>query len=286
MDNSNEPTRPSPKLDRDDAPSHSLACEEVWGGNHIVNLTVEVPGFMGWVYSRPLEPATSGGDVYYLSSCSKGLLSRVVIADVAGHGQAVSASAMTLRRLLRDHMNDLDQSHLMREMNEEFHRMDDPDEVQYATAAVLSYFCPTSELIFTNAGHPAALWYHAPEKVWGCLSEDTPYSQSRMEGVPLGLIPGTDYMQSAVRLSDGDLLLLYSDGISESTNAAGIELGYEGLLSMARTLPEQATKSSATAGQALLSLVRSYRGSAVSFDDQSLIVLQQTAENMKAYARP
>jgi sigma-B regulation protein RsbU (phosphoserine phosphatase) len=285
MDNS-KPTRPSSKPGRDAAPSHSLACTEVWGGNHVVNLTVEVPGFMGWVYSRPLEPATSGGDVYYLSVCSKGLLSRVVIADVAGHGQAVSASAMTLRRLLRDHMNDLDQSHLMHEMNDEFHRTDDPYEVQYATAVVLSYFCPTSELIFTNAGHPAALWYHAPEKVWSWLREDTPYSQSRMEGVPLGLIPGTDYLQNAVRLSDGDLLILYSDGISESTNAAGAELGYEGLLSMATAMPEQATKSPAAAGQALISLVRGYRGSAVCFDDQSLIVLQQTAENMEAYARP
>jgi hypothetical protein len=73
---------------------------------------------MGWVHSRPLEPAPKGGDLYYLAVCSKGLLSRVALADVAGHGQAVSATAATLRDLVRKHMNALDQGVLMQEMNE------------------------------------------------------------------------------------------------------------------------------------------------------------------------
>src|SRR5580704_417836 len=140
---------------------HSLACSEVWGGNNVVDLNVEVPGFMSWVHSRPLQPATLGGDVYYLAVCSKGLLSRIVLADVAGHGQAVSATAETLRNLLRKQMNTPDQGILMQEMNEAFRLDDDPD--QYATAAVFSYFCKTGGLVFTNAGHPSALWYHATE---------------------------------------------------------------------------------------------------------------------------
>lgn len=263
---------------------HSLACTEVWGGNNIVDLTVEVPGFMGWVHSRPLQPATAGGDLYYLAVCSKGLLSRVVLADVAGHGQAVSATAVTLRDLLRKHMNALDQGILMQEMNEAFRREDDPVEVQYATAAVFGYFCKTGELIFTNAGHPSALWYHAASKTWDWLHDETPYRQTTMEGVPLGLIPGTEYLQSAVRLGRGDLLVLYTDGISESTNDAGQELGYEGLLRLAKSLPVETTRSAGAAGQALLSAVGAFRGGSPVFDDQSLVVLQQTADNMASYA--
>jgi phosphoserine phosphatase RsbU/P len=66
------------------------------------------------------------------------LLSRIVLADVAGHGQAVSATAAMLRKLLRKHMNTLDQSVLLQEINEAFCREDDREKVQYATAGVCS----------------------------------------------------------------------------------------------------------------------------------------------------
>jgi phosphoserine phosphatase RsbU/P len=263
---------------------HSLACSEVWGGNNVVDLNVEVPGFMSWVHSRPLQPATLGGDVYYLAVCSKGLLSRIVLADVAGHGEAVSATAETLRNLLRKHMNALDQAVLMQEINEAFRRKDDPPDAVYATAAVLGYFCKTGELVFANAGHPAPLWYHARENTWDWLHEDTSYKQSRMEGVPLGLIPGTEYIQSAVQLGPADLLILYTDGISEATNEAGEELGYEGLLQLARSVPSQTTNTPGTMGRALLSEVSAFRGDSPAMDDQTLVVLQQTTTNMAAYA--
>jgi Stage II sporulation protein E (SpoIIE) len=92
-----------------------------------------------------------------LRSASPGLLSRLVQADVAGHGQAVSATAATLRNLLRKHMNTLDQSVLLQEMNEVFCREDDREKVQCATAGVFGNFRKTRDLIFTNAGHLFAL---------------------------------------------------------------------------------------------------------------------------------
>jgi sigma-B regulation protein RsbU (phosphoserine phosphatase) len=271
-------------IDSDSVPVHRLVCSEVWGGNNVVDLTVEVPGFVGWVYSRPLYPATTGGDVYYLVVCSEGLLSRIVLADVAGHGQGVSATAATLRELLRKHMNAFDQSVLMQEINEAFRRVDNPEDVQYATAAVFGYFHKTGELIFTNAGHPRALWYHARENTWNWLHDETPYRQTTIEGVPLGLIAGTEYSQSAVRLGQGDLLVLYTDGITESTNQAGKELGYDGLLRLAKSLPLQNVNSPSVAGQALLLGVRDFRGESQIFDDESLVVLQQTVENMASFA--
>ena len=265
-------------------PADRLACAQIWGGNNIADLTVEVPGLLGWVYSRPLYPAATGGDVYYLGVCSKGLLSRIVLADVAGHGQIVSATALTLRNLLRKHMDAVDQSVLMRDMNEAFRREDDLKEAQYATAAVLGCSCATGELIFTNAGHPPPLWYHASEKTWDWLHDATPYRQTRIEGVPLGLIPGTEYLQSAVRLGPGDLLVLYTDGLSESTNEAGLELGYHGILGLAESLPLQTETSSSAMGQALLSAVSDFRGDSPALDDESMVVLQQTMDNQASYA--
>ena len=64
-----------------------------------------------------------------------------------------------------------------------------------------------------------------------------------MKGIPLGLTPGTQYLPNAVPLRHGDLLILHTDGISESTNEAGEELGYEGLMRLARNLPVQTVNS-------------------------------------------
>ena len=69
-----------------DQAGYQLACTEVWGGNNIAHELLKLPGLVGLVHSKPAEPATSGGDVYYVSVCDKPVLSRVVLADVAGHG--------------------------------------------------------------------------------------------------------------------------------------------------------------------------------------------------------
>jgi sigma-B regulation protein RsbU (phosphoserine phosphatase) len=263
-----------------------LTCTEVWGGNDTVELVVEVPGIIGWIHSKPLPPAVEGGDVYYLTVCSTGSLSRIVLADVAGHGQAVGASVATLRNLLRKHMNALDQSVLMQEINEAFRREDEREEVQYATAAVFGYFWKNRQLVFTNAGHPFALWYRATERTWDWLHDQTPYAQTTVEGVPLGLIIGTEYRQSAVRLGDGDILILYTDGISESTNEAGEELGYDGLLGLARSLPVETATLPSTVGQALLSAVEAFSAGSPALDDQSLMVLVQTRDTTSYQPQP
>jgi sigma-B regulation protein RsbU (phosphoserine phosphatase) len=254
-----------------------LACSEVWGGNNEVDLEVELPGLRGFLHSKPLEPATFGGDVYCLSVCSSGNLSRIVLADVAGHGQLVSKTAMTLRSLLRKHMNELDQSALMREINKAFRREDNPVIAQYATAAVLGYFWQTGELIFTNAGHPAALWYRAKEKTWNWLREDTPYGARMIEGVPLGLIAGTEYFQAAVRLETNDLLVLYTDGITESTDAVGKELGYEGLRLLAQNLRVEGMDAAGATARALLVAIRTFRGESRNRDDESILIFQKNS---------
>src|SRR5215469_11713345 len=161
-----------------------LACFELWGGNRSADHPVELPGLAGWVYSQPLEPDAGGGDVHYLSVCSKGMVSRVALADVAGHGRGASLIAENLRHVLQRHTDNWDQSALMRELNEAFASQ---SEGEYATAAVLSFYFESGELLFTNAGHPPILWYHAWDHSWDLLEAGTPFAVD-IEGLPLGLI--------------------------------------------------------------------------------------------------
>ena len=129
---------------------YQLDCTEVSGGNNVADKLVKLPGLVGLIHSKPVEPATSGGDLYYVSACDKRLLSRIVLADVAGHGEAVGGISTRLRTLVKKYINTFDQSALMREINEAFYRHNE-DWPQYATAAVLSHDCRKGELIFASA---------------------------------------------------------------------------------------------------------------------------------------
>lgn len=249
-----------------------LACFELWGGNLSEDHAVELPGLEGWVYSQPLEPGSGGGDVHYLSVCSKGMVSRVALADVAGHGSSASSVAENLRHVLEKHTDNWDQSALMRELNEEFAR--DSKEGLYATAAVLGFYFDTGELLFTNAGHPPVLWYRAGNNSWELLEDGTPFAVD-IEGLPLGLIPGTTYSQTGVRLDVGDTLVLYTDGITEAENPSGNELGQKGLLELARGLK---VESPVQINHALMSGVQAFRGDGPRHDDETLVVLQRVIQ--------
>ena len=62
-----------------------LQCTEVWGGFETVDRPLQMPGLDGCVYSRPFRGG-AGGDVHYVSSCGAGVYSRLLLADVSGHG--------------------------------------------------------------------------------------------------------------------------------------------------------------------------------------------------------
>jgi len=158
----------------------------------------------------------------------------------------------------------------MHDINESFRK--GLSGVEYATLVVLGYYRETGQLLFTNAGHPPPLWYHASQKRWSWLEEDATLETQSVEGLPVGMIPGTDYRQTAVRLCPGDLLALYSDALPESNDADGQELGAAGLADLAASVP---TDSAVTAGEALLDAVRRFRGGLPAEDDETLMVLRR-----------
>ena len=91
----------------------------------------------------------------------------------------------------------------------------------------------------------------------------------------MGLIPGTDYRQTVVSLKPGDLLVLYTDGITEAENGAGQDLGRDQLLEWARQAPADSAKA---VGEALLQRLQSFRDGGRN-DDETLLVLQREKES-------
>src|SRR5258708_24104400 len=88
--------------------SKQMSCMEVWGGSQLTTRRVEMGGLDAWVYSKPFGEAQRGGDVYYASSCATGRITRLLLADVSGHGTSVASTAANLRTLMRRVVKRLD----------------------------------------------------------------------------------------------------------------------------------------------------------------------------------
>jgi hypothetical protein len=252
---------------------HALTCREVWASNRNVAHTVELPGLQGWIYSAPLELGYDGGDIHYLSACDYGVLSRVVLADVSGHGRSIAAVASELLQLVRGHMNRLEQSALLLELSASLSAVKTNDGTTYATAVVVGFDSTCNDLVLTNAGHPPPLWYRAARREWKLLQKPDSTVPGRPVGLPIGLEFPTSYQDLVVTFGPDDLLICYTDGISDATDDKGLALGVDGLLELASGL---SVDSPMAVGATLLGLVDAFRHGAPASDDETLIVLRRS----------
>jgi sigma-B regulation protein RsbU (phosphoserine phosphatase) len=215
------------------APSQVMQCMEVWGGNRPMNSGVEIGGLDAWVYSQPYKGDERGGDVYYVSSCATGRITRLLVADVSGHGEGVSATAISLRGLMRKYVNFLDQTQLVQSLNTQFARLS--EEGRFATAITMTFFGPTRHLTLCNAGHPPPMLYRSREKRWDVLQPGEAEAN-----YPWGIVDQCDYDQLQLPLDVDDLLLCYTDALPEARTDGGEFLGTENLLRIVATLDASA----------------------------------------------
>jgi serine phosphatase RsbU (regulator of sigma subunit) len=211
----------------------TMQCMEVWGGNQASDNGVIMPGLDAWVVSRPYQGDEAGGDIHYLSSCNTGRITRILISDVSGHGQQVAKVATALRSLMRRYVNFVDQTRFVRELNTEFAGL--ADIGSFATAVVATFWEPTGHLIISNAGHPRPLWYRAKSRSWQAINRKAAASDG-LANIPLGIAEPTSYDELSIKLSHGDLILLYTDSLIEAAAPGGRQLGEEGLIQLLGTL--------------------------------------------------
>jgi hypothetical protein len=222
-----------------------MQCLEVWGGNGAADAGVVMPGLDAWVFAKPHGQAAAksdaagegeGGDVHYVSSCGTGRISRVLLADVAGHGPAVAMLARTLRDLMRRHVNTVNQAGFVTRMNTEFLAAAEESGGRFATAVVATFWAPTGYLVACNAGHPRPMGYSSRSKQWRTLAGGPEADAAGPSNLPLGIAEDASYTQFAVRLVAGDIVVMYTDALLECRLPDGSMLGEEGLLDCVRQL--------------------------------------------------
>ena len=179
-----------------------------------------IPGLDYWGACRPALGV--GGDYYDFLALPGGKLG-VAIGDVSGKGIAAALMMASLQASLRSEaMRGLqDLSGLITNVN---HLVFEASAVnRYATFFYAQYDPGTRELAYVNAGHNPPMIFRKTVDGWQVRRLET-------GGTVVGLLEHYPYCQGTEELAPGDLLVAYTDGISESMNSADEEWGESRLM--------------------------------------------------------
>ena len=253
-------------------PFPELVCAEIWGGNRPINAPIELPGMRGKIFSRPCDGGR-GGDVHYLSICSSGLLSRLCLADVAGHGESVALVSGELHRLLRRYMNTLDERRVLADLNRS---VMDSEYRTLTTAVAVSYFPPTSTLYVSYAGHPPGWLYRAREARWQRVEPPvSAHAGRRLMDMPLGVDVRTVFSRRKLHVQPGDRFVAVTDGVLEAPSATH-ELYGDARLE--KLLAQHHSSSPADLVDAVVAALVAHTGDAgLSHDDVTLLAVEFSA---------
>jgi phosphoserine phosphatase RsbU/P len=175
-------THPDRNLSTDPYIRTQIACARTWAGSERAASLLELLGMLAWVHSTPAGSSKVGGDVHYVSVCPGCVISRVALADVSGHGKAVSTLSGELRRLMQRYLPELEHDGLMRDLNRAV--QEGLDGVHYATMVAVGWHNERESLLLANAGHPIPCVFEVESKEWTWLEINPEPS-----GVPPELTP-------------------------------------------------------------------------------------------------
>ena len=203
-----------------------------------------------------------GGDYYDLIELEGGLLG-FAVGDVSGKGISASLIMASLRASLRGLM--LGEPGDLARMMEKVNRLvfEASSSNRYATFFFAVYDPKSCELRYVNAGH------NAPLVVKGGTGE---VQRLEASGPVVGLLPVVEYEASTIVLDENDLLVAYTDGISEAMTVEDEEWGEERMLAAACADPE---RSAAEVLRCVFHAADEFTAGAPQHDDMTLLLLKR-----------
>ena len=201
-----------------------------------------------------------GGDYYDFIAVSETRLG-LAVADVSGKGIPAALLMAGFRMcLLAEIRNEFAIRAVMRKVNQLLHESTERHRFVTAFYGVLDW--QNGVLIFSNAGHNPPLLLHA-DGTGEELSEG---------GVALGVLEDTRYEERPVALREGDVLVMYTDGMSEAEDENGEQFGPERIEKVVREHPGHTARELT---QDLVAAVLDWAGEKGPGDDLTLIVMRK-----------
>ncbi|HKY33307.1 MAG TPA: PP2C family protein-serine/threonine phosphatase [Candidatus Polarisedimenticolia bacterium] len=215
----------------------------------------EWPGWAIWSHTQPANDV--GGDLIDFVELD-GTRLGVALGDVAGKGLGAALLMAKLQATVRAVAPGCPSlAELGQRLNAILLR--DGIHNRYATMFYVELEPDTGRLRFLNAGHN-------PPLVIGPAG----VQELRAPSLPLGMMSDARYVQEDRILAPGELLIIYSDGVTEAANVDDQEFGAGRLRDIAASLRGSAPEE---AGTRLLDHVRAFLGEARPGDDLSLVIL-------------
>ena len=187
----------------------------------------DYPPVPGLEYAGACRPAFEvGGDYYDFIKLSEREFG-IAVGDVSGKGIPASLLMATLRAYLRGQTAGRE-SHLpslMANLNTLVYESSTAN--RYATFFYAQHDAATRALVYVNGGHNPPLLFKA-------AADNGEPTRLDVGGLVIGLMPECGYVQGQVVLGPGDLLVAFTDGISEAMNAADEEWGERRLIEAIR----------------------------------------------------
>lgn len=220
----------------------------------------DVPGYeiRGW--SRPARQV--GGDYYDLMRLPNDELG-IVLGDVSGKGMPAALMVSTLHaglQLLSTRQPDA--TEIMERFNQ--YLFESSASNRFATLIFSRLHLESGRLRFVNAGHNPGL----------LLRPSGTIDRLPAGGLPLGLLANTVYREQEVTVAPGELLCLYSDGLTEAVSESGEEFGERRLGELLRAIEGMPL---AECIDTIRERMDAWAGAAPQADDQTVLLLRRDA---------
>lgn len=216
-----------------------------------------VSGWDLWLYTKSANDV--GGDLldYFMINENR---HGIALGDLAGKGLPAALHMAKLQAILRAIVPDFSSlAKMCTKLNQIFHRDRLPNS--FASLVYLELAQESGDVRLVNAGHFPPLMIHNN-------------SIDEMDkGAPaLGLMAKTTYNDSLINLHAGDVLVIYSDGITEAMNETKQFFGEERLHNALLELQDEASEN---IGSGIIDLVDRFCGSEPTADDLSLAIIKK-----------
>ncbi|MGD8998034.1 MAG: PP2C family protein-serine/threonine phosphatase, partial [Anaerolineae bacterium] len=229
-------------------------------------LPKHVPDVPGWQLSMMLRPAReTSGDFYDICRLPNGRIG-IVIADVVDKGAGAALYMALCWTLLRTYAEEYGEepARVLSSVNRRL--LTDTDASEFVTVFYGVLDLATGALAYSNAGHPPPyLVKSGGEKGIETLSRT---------GTPLGMLEDQTWEQGGVELAPGDVLVLYTDGVTDAQDAQGVLFGRDRWLVSVRA---NVGPSAQDTQDAIVADIDAFVGDAPQRDDIALVVVVREA---------
>jgi len=216
----------------------------------------EIPGVEIAMVNVPCEAV--GGDLYDFVQIDETTWG-ITVADVSGKGIPAAIIMASVRSMIRGEVEDAyTVSKVVRTANRTLCR--DAAESQFVTLFFATYDANTRRLRYTNAGHCEPILFRDQEY---CLLDEG--------GLPLGLLPEERYEQAQAVLQPKDVVVAYTDGLTEAMNP---EHGMFGRDRVMDVLHSCCDRSAQDILQAIRDATAAFCGSQERADDMTIVVMK------------